>query len=549
MNVNAQKIIAGEILPKTEITEVMRDALQGYGINDNVNPIRLTRLCKEICSFVDHLEAGYIGANKLSNILIKELLKNKSTKQKIMVFGRASMTHAKKIAETGCEIASIYAKSHLLHLPDIGMEEKKYLQTLKKVVKYLKNKGIRVFFDLEHAVDAFYSKTEFGEILDNEQKQKTKKYLFEMIQTVINAGADRIIACDTNGGSMPWEISELFDELTSKWPEVKFGFHGHNNAGMAVANSIIAVKHGAIQIQGTMNGDGEGSGNANLSTIISNLALKMQIPILQTTKLQKLKLLCNKYASVFQAEVPSNTPYVGEHAFATNSGDHVSAINRRTGAYLHVHPENIGNRMIIGTNRQSGIANITHLAEKAGIPLDKNQARKLINQNSTALEHGGFKHGESSFLLACLRAKGKFKELFEFESCKLTTVITKKGEAKHEATIKITFPDKKTTHEAAEGNGPYNAIAKALIKALLKKYPFILKIKLTSFWLSAYEVGEKGSSAPVRVVMRHSVNGTGIRTIGVHPSSTQASLNALLDAYQCAIQQLGQPKAKKKKTL
>ncbi|MDZ4245856.1 MAG: citramalate synthase, partial [Dehalococcoidia bacterium] len=390
-------------------------------------------------------------------------------------------------------------------------------------IQFLKSRGMKVFFDAEHYFDGF---------------KKNPDYALRAVKQAGESGADRVVLCDTNGGSLPFEIVEIV-KRTLDSTGITLGIHAHNDGEVAVANSLAAIRAGAIQVQGTINGYGERCGNANLCSVIPNLKLKMGIECLSDKNLTRLTEV-SRYVSEVANRVPNPyQPYVGASAFAHKAGLHVSGIMKHEDSYQHVNPSLVGNAKGVLVSEVSGVSNIIYKAKEKGflIDLEKPEAKGILDRIKQ-LESRGFQYdgAEASFELLLRRSQPGYKSPFELVDFMVVVEKHRRPSQKNgeesisEATVKVKVGNE-VIHTAAEGNGPVNALDSALRKALTKFYPKVMDIKLVDYKVRILEESE-GTSAQVRVLIE-STDGTDIWvTMGSSTNIIEASWLALSDSLE-----------------
>jgi 2-isopropylmalate synthase len=404
---------------------------------------------------------------------------------------------------------------HVNYVLKTTLEEN--LRMIEESISYLKEKGKTVFFDAEHLFDGY---------------KKNKEYALKVLKTAEKSGADTICLCDTNGGTLLWELEEIIKEII-KEIKTPLGIHIHNDSGLAVANTLLAVKLGITQVQGTINGYGERCGNADLTTIIPALKLKMGINCISDFALEKLTKTSH-YISEIANLIPRNdAPYVGNSAFAHKGGMHVSAILAFPETSEHIKPELVGNNRRILVSELSGKSNIIYKAQEYNIDLttDTPEVRKILEELKKREKQGyQYEGAEASFELLIKKFMGTYKKLFEFKGFRL--IIEKQGENPPvaEATIKLLINDTEK-HVVAEGDGPVNALDNALRKALKEFYPEIENMKLTDFKVRVIN-GEAGTAAKVRVFVETSDQKDSWSTVGVSENIIEASWEALVDSIE-----------------
>jgi 2-isopropylmalate synthase len=377
---------------------------------------------------------------------------------------------------------------------------------------------LTVFYDAEHFFDAY---------------RTNKEYSLQCLSAAIEAGAKTICLCDTNGGSLTSEIFGIVSEVKEKFRDTSIGIHCHNDAGVAVANSIAAVEAGADMVQGTINGIGERCGNADLIPIIANLKLKLGIDCIPQANLKNLTRVSHFISEVSNMRVKNDQPFVGESAFAHKGGMHINAIMKNPHTYEHIDPSLVGNHRRILVSELGGKTGILLQAKSMELDLSKEDPQtKKILALVQKLEHQGyhFEAAEASFELLMKRALKKYKKFFELEGFRV--VIEKQSEKKitSEAIIKIKVKGTKE-HTAAEGDGPVNALDNALRKALKDFYPTLSKMHLSDFKVRVLDE-KSGTAARVRVLIQSQDEKDTWSTIGVSENIIEASWQALVDSIE-----------------
>jgi 2-isopropylmalate synthase len=421
------------------------------------------------------------------------------------------------ILKSGVPVATLFGKSWDLHVKHaLHVSQKENLAMIRESVSYLKKRLSEVLYDAEHFFDGYKANPEYA------------------LQTLIAAqegGADKIILCDTNGGTLPFEIGAIMEEV-KEHVSTPLGIHAHNDTETAVANTIMAVRHGAVQVQGTVNGYGERCGNANLCSIVPNLVLKLKIPCVTKQNLAKLKDLSRFVAEIANLPHSKRSPYVGDSAFAHKAGIHVSAVRKAAETYEHVRPEAVGNHQRVLVSDLAGKSNILYKAQKYGINVEgrSKDVRKIV-RDLKQLENQGFQFegAEGSFEVLMRNALGKGKRYFDLLGFRV--INEKKGEdpTDCEATIMMRGPDGRVVHEASVGNGPVNALDLALRKALYAFYPDLKEVRLSDYKVRVL-TEKRGTSANVRV-LTESCDGTDCwGTVGVSENVIEASWQALVDS-------------------
>ncbi len=503
----------------------LRDGEQGEGISFTVeDKLSIVRLLDEIG--IDYIEGGQPGSNPKAIEFFNRLKKEKLKNAKLVAFG-STCKHGKpasedanlqKIIETGTPTATIFGKTWDFHVKDaLKISLKENLKIVEDSIKFLKSHKLEVFFDAEHFFDGY---------------KNNPDYALEVLQTAEKAGADALILCDTNGGSLPFEVGEIIEEIKSKI-KIPLGIHAHNDADTAVANSLVAVKKGAVQVQGTINGYGERCGNANLCSIIPALQLKMGLKVMTDKQLASLTSLSHHVSEIANLAPQNQAPYVGHSAFAHKAGIHVNAIQKNSATYEHLQPELVGNTQRVIISELSGASNLLHKAEAMKVDLKKDDpATKELLKKIKEMEHAGyqFEEGEASFELLVKKAIGKHKPLFELISYRITDEQIGNNKMTVEATVKIKV-NGKVIHSVGDGNGPVAAMDKALRKALEHDYPQIKDITLADYRVRVLD-SKDGTGAKVRVIIKSQDTNDVWGTVGVSTNIIEASWEALVDSIE-----------------
>lgn len=434
------------------------------------------------------------------------------------------------------EVATVVGSSSRFHVENIiqtSMENN--LKMIYDSIMYLREHGLKVVFDAEHFYDAFKAEP---------------AYAFKTLKTAEEAGAFRIVLCDTNGGSLYHEVEVITKEVCRK-VKVPLGIHCHNDTGMAVANSIAAVMAGAVQVQGTINGLGERCGNADLCQLIPTLELKLGIKTLLTSKpkeerLKGLKKLADYVYELAHLSPNRYQPYVGDYAFAHKAGIHIDAVMKHYRAYEHVDPELVGNRRSITVSEIVGKAGIVSKARELGLDLsEESRVTSEILNEVKELEHKGYQleNADATLYLIMLKRMGLYKDFFKIKAWK-TVVESKEGKMMSECAIKVSLGNEEV-YDVSEGLGPVHAQDLALRKALSKFYPEVLNVQLVNYKVSV--IGrEMGTASKVRVFMEFSNGKLTWANIGVSDNILEASSIALCDGYDHYLQQIRNPQLKNK---
>jgi 2-isopropylmalate synthase len=501
----------------------LRDGAQSEDIAFSLNDkLRITEKLDEFG--MHYIEGGWPGSNPKDLQYFKEVKKLSLKNSRIVAFSSTIKLHAdpdkdeivNAILDADTEYVTIVGKSWDLHVKDaLKVTLETNLKMINKTIAYLKKHGKTVFFDAEHFFDGY---------------KVNSIYAKKVIKTAEDAGADVIILCDTNGGSMPYEIYGTVMEI-QKATGIRLGIHTHNDTEMAVANTLMAVKAGCTHIQGTINGYGERCGNANLCSIIPNIILKMKHTGIKKEKIVHLRDLSLYVDEMANIKPDKHKPYVGDSAFAHKGGIHVSAIRKNAETYEHIKPESVGNIQRVLISDLSGESSILYKAKEFNIDIEKD--RKLVKdvvKKVKDLEMYGYKFegAEGSLELLMKKALGIHKKFFDLIGFKVIVDKKEKGHPVSEATIMIKVGDR-IEHTAALGKGPVNALDAALRKSLYKFYPGLKEMELVDYKVRVLTT-KKGTGAVTRVLIESSDGKRTWGTVGVSENIIEASWRALVDS-------------------
>ena len=529
----------------------LRDGLQQPNLDISVPSAVL--LLQHMASFgVHYAEIGFAGANQFSEDLTLALEGADTGAMKLTLFGRTRgrgakvedwpdlhfmLAHKRRIPQ-----AMIVIKSRLLDIEkSLETTPEENLRMTGETIAYLQDNGMEVLVDLEHAMDAACGRRENGRTCDAEYAKKGRDYLFQLTEQCVRQQVSRIVICDTNGGASPEEVGELFGWLMKMHPQAKFGFHGHTDRGLGVANSRAAIFNGAVQVQGTLVGTGERCGNVNLTTVIGAMQARGEAEFVSEPALAGLTGLAHSAYAAFGLEVPHGAPIVGFGAFGTWAGMHGSSERKNPGAYLWCEPALLGANPTIGVNAQSGRANIILLSEALGVALEPRQAQALMDCNLAMVEGGGYTASEISFRLACMRVQGTLRNWFSVRSWRVFDESDEIGNRFVQAFMTLAIGDTTVTTSRAEGAGPVDALTKAMRSELEKWYPAIAQIRLGTFTVTALDVKVHDSAAHVRVTVSFHADGQEPWvTAGVSSDLNQAALMAIVDGFQDWLRRRGE---------
>jgi 2-isopropylmalate synthase len=504
----------------------LRDGTQGEQINFSAEEkLRIAQRLDEMG--FHYIEGGWPSSNPKDMRFFEMAKKVRFKNARLTAFSstRRVDLHSENcpnlnaLLEAETTTVTIFGKTWDLHATEIlGVSLEENEAMIWDSIRYMKSKGKEVVYDAEHFFDGF---------------KNNGRYAVKTIKTALSAGADFIVLCDTNGGTMTNELSEIIDEVITIVPPDRLGIHVHNDCALAVANSIAAARAGVKMIQGTINGFGERCGNADLIPIIANLQVKLGMKCLPEESVRHLTNLSNFVSEVANVPILHSRPFVGKSAFAHKGGVHVSAIIKNATAYEHIKPERVGNEQRVLVSDLSGKSNIEYKARELGVDLglDENMSRRIV-QKIKEMEDKGYQFDAADGSLALLmkKATGEFEEPFTLECFHVITSQMSTNPAMSQATIKITVGGE-VEITAAEGNGPINALDCALRKALTTFYPEINDMHLVDFRVRILE-GSNGTGAMVRVLLDSRDETDFWSTIGVSSNVIEASWHALVDSIQ-----------------
>ena len=500
----------------------LRDGTQGSGISFSV--LDKLRVAERLDDFgIAYIEGGWPGSNPKDVAFFAEAAKRTWKQAKIAAFGmtrRRGMSVTKDAqvqlllsAET--PIVTIVGKSWRIHLEKVlEVSPAENLAMISETISYLRSKGRKVFYDAEHFFDGYAD---------------DPVYALKSLKVAQDAGASVLVLCDTNGGSLPGFIGKVVTEVAKMG--VAVGIHTHNDGGLAVANALAAMQAGASQIQGTINGYGERTGNCNLTTVIPTVELKMRIP--SVPDLSGLKALSSFVDELANVPRDIRAPYVGEAAFKHKGGLHIHAVQKLSRSYEHVSPEKVGNRSSFALSDMSGRSNIFAKAEALGLPLKKDAPEvDAILEDIKKAEAAGYEYeaAEASFDLLVRRKLGQRTAIFDLKEYHCYFRRMKRGADPCEATVKLLVNDK-PEYTVAEGDGPVNALDAALRKALRRFYPWVNKIRLADYKVRIVD-GASGTAARTRVHIVSEADGQKWGTVGVSDNIIEASWQALVESIE-----------------
>ena len=511
--------------PEVEIYDTtLRDGSQGEGINFSV--LDKLRIAEKLDSFgVHYIEGGWPGSNPKDIEFFAEASKRKFKHARLAAFGS---TRRKGIAvekdeqvqllvDAKTPVVTIYGKTWLMHVKEVlKATPDENLAMIGDTVRFLKDHGRTVIYDAEHAFDGYKAESD---------------YALATWQAAEKAGADMVVLCDTNGGTLPSEVAAITRAAVARL-SIPVGIHTHNDAGFGLANAIAAVEVGATQVQGTINGYGERTGNCNLTSVIPSLAIKMGKRCVRPGSLAKLKELSQFVDEIANIRHDPRQPWVGEAAFAHKGGTHVNAVQKLVSSYEHIDPSLVGNSRRVLISDLAGRSNIVMKAHELGFDLnnDTPELKDILTQIKK-LEHEGyeFEAAEASLALLICKLLKHEKPPFSVEGYHVSN-RRDKSIFVCQASVKVVV-EGETEHTIAEGDGPVNALDQALRAALVKFYPQVKKMRLEDYKVRILN-SRAGTGARTRVLIQSTDGKTGWGTVGVHDNIIEASLQALIDSFE-----------------
>jgi 2-isopropylmalate synthase len=517
-------VTASPPTPEVELYDTtLRDGAQGTGFSYSIEDrLRILRKIDQLG--VPYIEGGWPGANPRDTEFFK--LATKETLQHATLTSFGMTRKAGELAEdsgvlrelldTGTEVVCLVGKSWDLHVTEaLRTTLDEAVAMVRDSIAFLRAQGRRVFFDAEHFFDGYRSDAAFA---------------IRVIEAAQDAGAERLVLCDTNGGMLPLEVARIVGDVSSR-VDTPIGIHVHNDAGCAVANSLIAVQHGAFQVQGVVNGYGERTGNADLIPIAANLVLKLGAACLPDGAVEHLTEVAHYVAEVANVAPDARQPYVGRYAFTHKAGLHASGVARLEEAYEHVPPVSVGNRRGVVASDLGGAATLRMKADEFGLALaDDAIAGVLAEMKEREARGYTFEVADASLELLMRRAGGWRQGFFEIESFRVHVEQRPGDEVPlAEATVKVRTNGSRHI-ESAEGHGPVGALDNALRKALANEYPALDDMTLEDYRVRVLDE-TVGTGATVRVLIDTSNGEREWTTVGVSENIIEASWEALVDAY------------------
>jgi 2-isopropylmalate synthase len=507
----------------------LRDGMQGEGMSLSAGEkVRVVHRLDELG--IDVIEAGFASSNPKELEVFALLERERFGHADVAAFGMTRRRDVaadadpalRMLADCFTPVCTLVGKTWTLHLEKVvRVDPDENLRMISDSVAFLLGQGKRVVYDAEHFFDGY---------------RADRDYALRCLRAAAEAGAETVVLCDTNGGTLPSQVATATaDVVTALAASVQVGIHCHDDGGCGVANSLAAVEAGATHVQGTVNGYGERCGNANLVSIVPNLQLKMGRQCLTSEQLASLTDAAHFVAELLNFTPDPDQPYVGKNAFAHKGGMHVAGVNADPATFEHVDPELVGNARELLVSELSGKGTVRARAEAAGIDLDEETAQRVVDRVKD-LEHRGyhFEAADGSFELLLRKESGEYEPLFRLESWRAIVEKRADGKVETEATIKI-WVDGERYVRTAEGNGPVNALDRALRSAIAEIYPHLEDIALVNFKVRILDE-TKGTAAVTRVLLDASDGHEVWGSIGVSENIIEASWEALVDSLERGMQ-------------
>jgi len=512
---------------KTEVEiydTTLRDGSQGEGINFSVAD--KLRIAERIDAFgIHYVEGGFPGANPKDIEFFQQAKRRKFKFSRLAAFGATRRKHVaveddeqvRLLLEAETPVVTIVGKTWLLHVREVlRATAEENLAMIGDTVRYLKDHGKYVIYDAEHSFDGFSDEPE---------------YAMATWQAAEKAGAEFVVLCDTNGGRLPNEIARI-TALARGRLNTRIGIHTHDDIGLGVANALAGLEAGAVQVQGTINGYGERTGNCNLTSVIPNVALKLKKTCVPPASLAKLKELSQFVDEIANVRHNPRLPWVGSAAFSHKGGQHVNAVQKIARSYEHVDPSSVGNKRTVLISDLAGKSNIVMKAQELGFKINNDTPElKSILARIKDLEHQGYEYEAAEGSLALLIRKILKHQEAPFNVVAYHVSMRRDGmESVVEATVKVRVGDK-VAHTVAEGDGPVNALDSALRGALTQFYPRVRKVRLTDYKVRILD-SATGTAAKTRVLIQSTDGSQEWGTVGVNDNIIEASLQALVDSME-----------------
>jgi len=477
---------------------------------------------------IDYVEGGWPGSNPKDREYFARIADLRLAHAQVTAFGSTRRTgiaveddvHLAALLDAQTPVITVFGKSWLLHVVEVlQTTPDENLRMIGETIRYLREGGRRVIYDAEHFFDGY---------------RDDAAYALETLHAAAEAGAEVAVLCDTNGGTLPSEITSVL-RAAGRAVDAPLGIHAHNDIETAVAGTIAAVEAGASHVQGTINGYGERCGNANLCSVIPTLQLKLGHDCLRDEQLARLSETAHAVSELANQRLDPHLAYVGSSAFAHKGGMHVDALRKDAKSYQHINPSQVGNRTRIVISELAGRSNVVHKAEEFGLALGSRDTVSSVLSQIKELEGRGFQFegAEGSVELMIRRTETDYRPPFELVDFHVLVRGGDDGAMAAEATIKIRVGER-TIHTAADGTGPVNALDAAIRKALLPVHPQLASVRLTDYKVRILD-GEAGTAAQTRVLITSSDGARSWSTVGCSDNIIEASWIALVDALEYAL--------------
>ena len=500
----------------------LRDGTQQWGMSLTVNDkLKITRLLDEFG--IPYIEGGWPGANPKDSEYFRRVRALTLKQAKIAAFGSTRRAGSKAeddrnllaLLHAETPVVTLVGKTWNLHVERV-LETTlgENLKMITESVYFMKAQGREVVFDAEHFFDGY---------------KADPRYSLEVLRAAAEGGADWLVLCDTNGGSLPFDVDQIVRQVAA---EIKtpLGIHTHNDGGVAAANALAGVTAGCRQVQGTMNGYGERCGNADLVTLIPNLQLKLGLVCVSDQDLKNLTFVSRSISGIANMNDNPHAPYVGANAFAHKGGIHVAAVEKITESYEHVSPDAVGNLRNIVISELSGRGNVRVLAAELGLNIEGHEAEILDRIKDLEQQGYQFENAEGSFELIIRRGEESYEPPFSVQDIMVVSEQKPHNELCVQATVKLTVAGNKM-HTAAEGDGPVHALDRALRKALVPYYPELEHVHLSDYKVRILDP-DKATKAVTRVLVEAAFDGELWSTVGVSKNIIDASFQALTESYE-----------------
>ena len=513
------------IMPAIKLYDTtLRDGTQTEGISFSLEDKLLIADCLDKLG-VDYIEGGFAASSPKEREFFSRIARRELKNATVAAFGstrRADTSVSDDVSlnailACGTSAATLVGKSWDFHVTDVlGCRLDENLKICAESVRYLKDHRIEVIFDAESFFDGY---------------KQNDQYALKVLEAAAEAGANCLVLCDTNGGSLPDEIGQITAAVCGRFGSLAIGIHAHNDADCATANSLAAVRAGARHVQGTINGVGERCGNANLCVVIPNLIFKMGFDVLGADRAKTLTEVSRFVFEIANVAPVTNMPYVGESAFAHKAGLHVDALRKNRRTYEHIDPAAVGNTRRFLISELSGRSTVLAKLEKTPTARDKHLAAKILARVQELEARGyQFEAADASFDLLVKKLMGTYKPAFELVKYHVTVERRSSGDLVTEATVKLTV-DGVAEHVVGEGDGPVNALDAALRKSLERFYPLIRDVHLIDYKVRVVNAGA-GTAAKVRVIIESRDKNSIWGTVGVSENIIDASWQALVDSVE-----------------